>query len=563
MQKVKLQRLTIRDFKGISKFDLVLVGRSAVITGANGTGKTTLADAYSWLLWGKDSQGSSTFQVKPISPDGKVAHEGVHTVAATLDVDGQPVTLSKTLQERWTRPRGKAKRVLSGHDITYEVDGEKVKATEYAKRIDAILSSETHARILADPLYVASVMPWQERRTLLMDLASEVTTEEVLAANRKLKDLAPMLEGTNMDALRASAKDTAAKLKRQLDEYPARIQEAKRAISVTAKPSKKIQSDIAKIEAQIEAEKERVSKAQAAERSAFMNYSEAKGRASDAHAAAMNSYTAETTRIATELRMHHRSIETVVAEGKALGVAHTCPTCGQDIAVDSEHVAREQERLRAKYRDLLAVVAELEKNRADLKEPEPIDDKAIVKAREAYEKARDAVANLAPVDHSAQLAALRSQLDEAKRSEEGKARADELMDEEGEISEKYEDAERVVALCSLFTQTKVDMLEDSINEHFEVVRWRLFEIQINGNLKETADATVNGVPWLNLNGGGRLRAGLDIINALSRRYALSVPVWLDGAESLTGEIKIDSQLIALEAAEGVDTLTVEAARVKE
>ena len=57
---MKLLNLTLDNFKGTKHFSLNLPdGCSAAVYGENGTGKTTLADAWSWLLFGVDFSGQS------------------------------------------------------------------------------------------------------------------------------------------------------------------------------------------------------------------------------------------------------------------------------------------------------------------------------------------------------------------------------------------------------------------------------------------------------------------------------------------------------------------------
>ncbi len=70
MKTVKLKTLKIRNFKGIKEFTFKPRGESVEVYGENGTGKTSLMDAYSWLLFGTDSKGQSQFDVKPRDENG-------------------------------------------------------------------------------------------------------------------------------------------------------------------------------------------------------------------------------------------------------------------------------------------------------------------------------------------------------------------------------------------------------------------------------------------------------------------------------------------------------------
>lgn len=86
---MKLLKLRLHNFKGIRSFTLEPQGRDLGVFGANATGKTTLADASQWLLFGKDSNGKTDFEVLPLGPDGKrVSGITEASVEVELDLDG-------------------------------------------------------------------------------------------------------------------------------------------------------------------------------------------------------------------------------------------------------------------------------------------------------------------------------------------------------------------------------------------------------------------------------------------------------------------------------------------
>ena len=58
MKKIILNRLLLRNFKGLESFVFEPTGQNATVSGQNGSGKTTLADALLWLLFGKDTRGA-------------------------------------------------------------------------------------------------------------------------------------------------------------------------------------------------------------------------------------------------------------------------------------------------------------------------------------------------------------------------------------------------------------------------------------------------------------------------------------------------------------------------
>ena len=91
----------------------------------------------------------------------------------------------------------------------------------------------------------------------------------------------------------------------------------------------------------------------------------------------------------------------------------------------------------------------------------------------------------------------------------------------------------------------MDMLAESINAEFSFVKFKLFERQINGGVKDTCEMLVNGVPYSSLNSAAKMQAGLDVIHSLSRLHQISAPVWLDNRESVTDIPPVDAQVINL------------------
>ncbi|RAW13695.1 hypothetical protein DC345_18065 [Paenibacillus taichungensis] len=125
-------------------------------------------------------------------------------------------------------------------------------------------------------------------------------------------------------------------------------------------------------------------------------------------------------------------------------------------------------------------------------------------------------------------------------------RITELSEEERKLAAEFEKLEHELFLTEEFTRTKVSMLESKINSKFKYARFRLFEEQINGGLKDVCKTLYNGVPYEGgLNNAARINVGLDIINTLGQHYGFSAPIFVDNAEAVTQLIDTDAQMIRL------------------
>ena len=136
-------------------------------------------------------------------------------------------------------------------------------------------------------------------------------------------------------------------------------------------------------------------------------------------------------------------------------------------------------------------------------------------------------------------------LNERDTQEKTKARIEELETEEKEISQKIQDLEAQQYQIEEFTKIKVELLESAINSKFEVVKFKLFDTQINGGLVECCDTLVNGVPFADVNNAHKILAGLDIIKTLSKFYNITAPIFIDNRESINNLCNVDAQIINL------------------
>lgn len=132
------------------------------------------------------------------------------------------------------------------------------------------------------------------------------------------------------------------------------------------------------------------------------------------------------------------------------------------------------------------------------------------------------------------------------RREAGEKRVQELKATEKALSAEYERLEKELYLLELFIKTKVGMLTDRINSHFKLVRFILFETQVNGGISETCQISVNGIPFNSgLNNAGRINAGLDVISALQKHFQMAAPIFVDNAEAVNKLLGMECQMICL------------------
>ena len=124
-------------------------------------------------------------------------------------------------------------------------------------------------------------------------------------------------------------------------------------------------------------------------------------------------------------------------------------------------------------------------------------------------------------------------------------RIDELKKKEKDLAQAIADAEGLENACFDFGKAKVEMIEAEINAKFSLVSFKLFEVLLAGTEREICETIYKGVPFQDLNNAGKIQAGLDIINGLSKHYNTYLPIFIDNRESVTWLPEVQSQLINL------------------
>lgn len=151
--------------------------------------------------------------------------------------------------------------------------------------------------------------------------------------------------------------------------------------------------------------------------------------------------------------------------------------------------------------------------------------------------------------------ALETELNKFKMAGDIDIRIAELEAQRQKLAEEKNLLDETSFLIDEFVKTKVDLLEQSINSHFEYARFKMFNLLVNGNIEECCETTYKGVPYRSMNNAARMNVGLDIINALTKFYNVTAPVFIDNAEAVTDFIKCNSQTIKLVVDADFKTLT--------
>ena len=234
-KQVKIRRIALANFKGLRNVAVDFGDTATTISGHNGTGKTTIADAFAWLLWGKDSEGNSDtkFGIKTTDANGDFIPDLEHEVIGNFDITDTEtgevtnVELRRVYVEEWRTPKGETERILKGHRTDFFYNGVPLKTkTEYDAKVVAIIP-EGLFKVLTDPYYFLT-LHWKAQRELLLQIAGNIDDSTVAATRADFAGLLNRVTGKTMEEYKKEISARRTKIETQLDKIPTRKDEATR-----------------------------------------------------------------------------------------------------------------------------------------------------------------------------------------------------------------------------------------------------------------------------------------------------------------------------------------------
>jgi DNA repair exonuclease SbcCD ATPase subunit len=227
-KKIILKKLTLRNFKGIRNLEVNFNENETQICGENGTGKTTVLDAFLWLLFGKDStnRSDSNFNIKTLDEKGKPILKLEHEVTGVFSVNDNEVTLQRVYLEKWEKPRGTAEETLKSHQTEFSINGVK-QPTKMAYEMEVSeMISEDIFKMVTNPFYFPAQKP-EVQKAMLMDMAGNVSDTEIAALKPEFLEMLNQLSGKSVETFKKEVAARKKPLKDETEQIPARIDTAR------------------------------------------------------------------------------------------------------------------------------------------------------------------------------------------------------------------------------------------------------------------------------------------------------------------------------------------------
>ena len=249
---MKILSLTLENFRSIKNLTVNFDGKDADVLGANGTGKTTIANAICWLLIDRPATEESDF-----TPKTEGTHGLNHKAEMTVELaDGQRMTLAKDFYEKWTRKRGASTEEFTGNVTDYYIDGVKSKKKEYTEVLETVCGIDLErVKMLMVLGYFADTMKTDEKRRILFEMAGEFDDTAVIAANEELEGIEDffLMPGTedkhySVEQWKKIAAEQKKKLNKDLETLPARIDEASKNVAENIEDAEMLNAELRRLE---------------------------------------------------------------------------------------------------------------------------------------------------------------------------------------------------------------------------------------------------------------------------------------------------------------------------
>lgn len=211
MLKITLEKMLIENFKGIKSFEVNFTN-NAIIKGENGAGKTTVYDAFLWLLFGKDSTGRKEFELRPLDANNNAIKGLTVSVEAEISFGGTTHTLTKVHNEKVV------KKQIKGYETLCWIDEVPKKIGEYNEYIKEVVNEDTF-KYLTDTHFFNDKLHWTDRRNILLDIAGEIGSPE------GFEELIATLNGRSVEEYRKVLAERKRLANKERDDINPRIDE--------------------------------------------------------------------------------------------------------------------------------------------------------------------------------------------------------------------------------------------------------------------------------------------------------------------------------------------------
>lgn len=560
---VKLKSLKMTNFKGIKERTLTFTDGTNTITAPNGWGKTSVKNAFEWLLC------QNVQDVLPTKNNKEIPFLTT-SVVGVLDVNGFEYTLERTSKSKYTQNGQK-----SGNEATYKVDGIELKEKDYKGKIADLfgVGAFENLPIITDKEYFNTDTPkfkWTDRRKLLFEICGvnnatqSLTMKPEYASIRNYlikgfatSDIKSMLskskrgykeqQGKNNILIEQKEYENNELRKTDFDAVERQIADlqAKHKEMLTASTAEQQTNEIKRLQAEIATLTKEKAELENADLATKTNLQKEIRNLYDK---------AQTTK--QEYDIEKNTLLTLLA--KTLKVGDTCQTCGhtltdEDIQRLTSSGANNKQEIDKKTEEVKILVERYNTTKKKFTEKQQelanfTPNPRIIELENALKSATMAQKSVETQDlkdlsiqqiHAVetQISALTKTLRDKEYLQTNEKNIAMWKESNRALADQIVGIEKQEAELSAYIKEQTDLVVATVNSHFtNGVSWALFNETYKGGeggIEECCVLLYNGKRYTSLSTGERNVANIECIKALQDYYNINILIFSDNAESIT------------------------------
>jgi DNA repair exonuclease SbcCD ATPase subunit len=470
---LSFKALELENFKGHPKL-AVEFSDLTKISGKNGEGKSTIGDAFTWVLFGTDSMGNQ------LDPQPLNEYTGDIVVNVSYDLDGQPVTIVRAVENGTNK---------------FYINETPVKATEFKEYVETLFNKEFFLS-LYNPAFFSS-QHWKKQREQLLQYVNEPLKKDVFAK------MVPVVVANIEEPLKKHSLEDLEKIHR--DRFNKRDKEYERAAERVLTLQEQLQKATGATD---------IRPMQKEYQELHAEWKVAKEHNEKVHAS---------QRKVQEIEMKERFIRDEISKKKNLinrlsaeAMEETCPTCGQELNSDHKQHAEQKrhshiESLKAEGKELVLELRHHAEMKEQLTAPGDLIDVDLM------------------VNRMAELKAIANEMNRLKGLQE---EIDEATAKRDQIKAERLESQGILDAIKAFNEEKSLLMVEQVNALFDTLSVKLFDKQKNGEYKHTFEIEMDGKPYCKLSTAEKIKAGLELIEVLQNTSGVVLPTFIDNAESI-------------------------------
>lgn len=586
MNKVIIKSINIKNFKGIASFNTCFAPDVTKFYGKNGSGKSTIKNAWEWVLC------QSVRDYLPCLNHEEIP-DLVTSVEVVLNVNDLEYILKRESKSKYNK-----ENVKTGNELTYSIDGIEISQKQYQSQVASIVGDGVveNLPLLTDKDFFNSDTPswkWTNRRKILLSMtgaeqkANEIVTQDKYSCIRDYiskgyatSDIKSTLtkeitalkkkQDANMILIEAKQKELDEYLGLDFEKISSELALSKSKLTKIINSSKKenaveelnkLNDEILKCTQEISSLKTRdMLKKKDLEDFKLKIYQEA-----------LNTKSAYDKEVS-----HIKTAEADIKEQENLCVKDYCPTCGQKFPEDKikeieQNIQANITTLKSnlevykqnakgyyeKYNHLQKQYNEEDEKSKNFVPNEKIEElenrvseiNSLIKGKKQSQL--NDLSNQTKTDLETRISDLEREMAKKDYLEKGYNQIKSFKEENSQLAQNIIDIENKQYALQDFVKEQTDVIAKTVNSFFNNgVSWSLYTTNYNGNLEECCDCMYDNKLYSCLSTGEKNKTNIEVIKSLQNFFDVNIPIFSDNAESVTIPFETDRQIIEFYAQAG-------------